>query len=224
MNQKNALIFGYNDYATEIEKNIRDGYENIEIFELGGDGDNSFDLSEDWDDISKRFDIDDSIAFCVIDNMAENIFLTISLREAFSDLEIIALSQDSESSDKLKLAGATQLLPTLQTTANVIYEILEKPVVTKVLHHILYEEGALQISEIKINNPDVFDGKYPTDIEWSRNHGIIILSVMGEDNSNEFIYSTKAKHHIIKKGDIFIVAGYNQDIKDFKKFIGEEDG
>ena len=224
MNQKNALIFGYNDYAAEIEKNIKDGYENIEIFELGGDGDNSFDLSEDWDDISKRFDIDDSIAFCVIDNMAENIFLTISLREAFSDLEIIALSQDSESSDKLKLAGATQLLPTLQTTANVIYEILEKPVVTKVLHHILYEEGALQISEIKINNPDVFDGKYPTDIEWSRNHGIIILSVMGEDNSNEFIYSTKAKHHVIKKGDIFIVAGYDQDIKDFKRLIGEEDG
>ncbi len=223
MNQKNALIFGYNDYATEIEKNIKDGYENIEIFELGGDGDNSFDLSEDWDDISKRFDIDDSIAFCVIDNMAENIFLTISLREAFSDLEIIALSEDSESSNKLKLAGATKLLPTVQTTANVIYEILEKPSVTKVLHHILYEAGSLQISEIKINNPDIFDGKYPSDIEWSRNHGILVLSVMGEDNSNEFIYSSKAKHHTIKKGDIFIVAGYEQDIKDFKRLIGEED-
>ncbi len=219
MKPRNALIFGYNDYATEIEKNIKKGYANIEIFELGGDSENSFDLSDNWDDINQRFDMNNCIAFCVIDNMAENVFLTISLREAFKDLVIVALAEDDESSDKLKLAGATKLLPTVQTTANVIYEILEKSVVTKVLHHILYEEGALQISEIKISNPNVFDGKYPTDIQWSRDHGILVLSIMNKDNINEFIYSSKAKHHEIQKGDTFIVAGYKQDIEDFKKLM-----
>ncbi|MEA1893496.1 MAG: potassium transporter TrkA [Campylobacterota bacterium] len=219
MKPKNALIFGYNDYATEIEKNIQNEYDSIEIFKLGGDDENSFDLSDNWDYISQRFEMSNSIAFCVIDNMAENVFLTISLREAFEDLVIVALAEDDESSSKLKLAGATKLLPTVQTTANVIYEILEKSVVTKVLHHILYEEGSLQISEIKISNPSVFNGKYPTDIEWSRNHGILVLSIMSKDNVNEFIYSSKAKHHEIQKDDVFIVVGYKQDIGDFKRLM-----
>jgi Trk K+ transport system NAD-binding subunit len=152
--------------------------------------------------------------------MAENIFLTISLRDTFKDLILVALAQDKESSDKLILAGATIDLPSAQTTANVIVEMLEKPIVTEVLHDILYEKSALQIAQIKIENHTYFDGKYPADIEWSRDHGIIVISVVHEDMSREFIHSSKAKHHIIKSGDIFIVVGYEHDIKEFEKLIG----
>ncbi len=219
MKKSNALIFGENDYTSEIVKNISSHYENIEVFKLGHDGENSFDLSDNWDNLSGRFDIDDCVAFCILENMAENIFLTISLRDEFNDLTIVALAQDKESTDKLTLAGATRVLPTTQTTANVIVEMLEKPIVTEVLHDILYEKSALQIAQIKIENHTIFDGKYPADIEWSRDHGIIVISVVHEDMSREFIYSSKAKHHIIKSGDIFVVVGYGKDIEEFKKLI-----
>jgi len=220
MKEHNALIFGYNDYTFEIEKNISSEYKNIEIFKLAQDGENSFDLSDNWDDLSKRFDISDCVAFCILEDMAENIFLTISLRDTFKDLIIVALAQDKESSDKLTLAGATRVLPTTQTTANVIVEILEKPIITEVLHDILYEKSALTIAQIKIEDHTVFDGKYPSDIEWSRDHGIIVISVVHEDMTREFIYSSKAKHHIIKSGDVFVVIGYKEDIKEFEKLIG----
>ncbi|MDA3907856.1 MAG: NAD-binding protein [Sulfurimonas sp.] len=220
--ENNALIFGYNDYTFEIEKNISSHYQNIHIFKLGENDDNSFDLGDNWDDLSSRFNISDCVAFCILEDMAENIFLTISLRDAFKDLVIVALAQDKESTDKLTLAGATRVIPTTQTTANVIVEMLEKPIVTEVFHDILYEKSALQIAQIKIEDHTVFDGKYPADIEWSSKHGIIVLSVVYEDMSREFIYSSKAKHHLIKSGDIFVVVGYEQDIKEFKKLIGSE--
>ena len=222
MEKSNALIFGLNDFTHEIEKNIISHYKNLHIFQLAKEGKNSFDLSDDWDDLSSKFDMDDSVVFCVLEDMAENIFLTISLRDAFKDLTIVALAQDKESSDKLTLAGATRVLPTTQTTANVIVEMLEKPIVTEVLHEILYEKSALQIAQIKIEDHTVFDGKYPADIEWSRDHGIIVISVVHEDMSREFIYSSKAKHHIIKSGDIFVVVGFEQDIKEFEKLIGSK--
>ncbi len=220
MLESNALIFGYNDYTYEIEKNISAHYENVYIFKLNEDSENGFDLGDNWDDLSDRFDIESCVAFCILEDMAENIFLTISLRDAFKNLTIVALAQDKESLDKLTLAGATRVLPTTQTTANVIVEMLEKPIVTEVLHDILYEKSALQIAQIKIEDHTVFDGKYPADIQWSREHGIIVISIVHEDKSREFIYSSKAKHHIIKSGDIFVVVGYEQDIKDFERLIG----
>lgn len=220
MTETIALIFGDNDYTVEIEKNITSVYETIHVFQHMDSGSNSFDLSDDWSDLSKKFILSECTAFCILEDMAENIFLTISLRDTFKDLTIIALSQDKEDTDKLLLAGATKILPTTQTTADIIVDMLEKPIVTEVLHDILYEKSALKIAQIKIKNHTLFDGKYPADIEWSRDHGIIVISLVHEDMSREFIYSSKANHHILKSGDILVVVGYEADIQEFEKLIG----
>ncbi len=222
MKKNTALIFGYNDYTQEIEKNISSKFTTVEVLRLNSELENSFDLSDDWDDLSLKFDMSACIAFCILEDMAENIFLTISLRDTFKDLNIVALAHDNESMDKLKLAGATRVLPSTQTTANIIVDMLDKPIVTKILHKILYETSDLKIAQVTIKDHSVFDGKYPTDIEWSRDHGIVIIFVVHEDGSREFIYSSKAKHNLIKSGDIFVIVGYKQDILDFEKLIGAD--
>jgi len=233
MKYKNALIFGYNEYAFEIAKNVSSHYENIYIFKLKNSQVeidkkdilyevSSFDLSDNWDDLCQKVDIRECVAFCTLQDMAENIFLTISLRDTFKDLSIVALAEDKESASKLTLAGASRVVPITQTTANVIVEILEKPIVTEVLHEILYEKSDLQIAQIEIDDYNCFKGKYPSDIDWSREHGIIVISVVHDNNSKEFIYSSKSNHHPIKKGDKFIVVGYEKDIIKFKQLIGGE--
>ncbi len=224
-----ALIFGHNKYATEVAKNVSHKYENIRIFRLDEsncviDTDEfvveSFDLSDEWEDLKNTYDMSKSIAFCVLEDDAQNVFLTISLRATFSELTIIALSKNKESANKLTMAGANKVIPLVQTTADIITEMLEKPIVREVLHNILYETSDLKIAQIKVENYNYFEGKYPADIEWSKKYGVIVLSVMHEDMSTEFIYSSKAKHHAIKKGDVFIVVGYERDIEDFEKLIG----
>ncbi len=229
MNETCALIFGYNKYAAEIVKNIQHKYKNISIFKLESDDKNpelenynieEFDFSDSWDDMQKKYDMKNSIVFCVLEDDAENIFLTISLRATFKELIIISLSENKESANKLHMAGASKVIPIVETTASIISNMLEKPIVTEVLHNILYEKSNLKIAQIEINHSACFDGKYPADIEWSRDHGIIVLSIIHDNLVSEFIYSSKAKHHAIKKGDIFVVVGYDADIKEFEKLIG----
>jgi len=228
MNNTNALIFGYNEYASEVAKNIAYKYDKIFIFkqeilnkipELEKYDIEQFDFSDSWEHLKNNHDMKDSIAFCVLEDDAENIFLTISLRATFENLTIIALSKNKESANKLTMAGANKVIPVVQTTASIIAEMLEKPIVTEVLHNILYEKSDLKIAQIKITNCNSFENKYPSDIEWSKEHGVIVLSIIHEDMSSEFIYSSKARHHPIKNGDTFVVVGYDEDIKEFEKLI-----
>lgn len=228
MNTKTALIFGYNEYTREIVKNISHKYENIKVFKEEGCLDKLdlqkyeveiFDFSDSWSDLGNRYDIKNSVAFCVLEDDAENIFLTISLRSTFKNLKIIALSKNKESANKLTMAGANKVIPVVETVASIISEILQKPVITEVLHDILYEHSDLKIAQIKIEEIGCFDGRYPSDVDWSREHGIVVLSIIHEDLSSEFIYSSKAKHHPIKKGDILVIVGYTLDIEIFEKLI-----
>lgn len=226
---KSALIFGYNDFSLQIAKNISSKYENITIFkslddplrkELIAYNVESFDLSDEWSELKEQHDIQNSVVFSVLEDDAENIFLTISLRAEFDDLHIIALSSNKESANKLLMAGANKVIPLVQTTATMIVEMLDKPIARDVLHNILYEKSNLKVAQIEIAEGSPFEGKYPVDIEWNVEYGVVVLSVIQEDGSSEFIYSKKARHHKIKEGDMFVVVGYQTDIINFEKIIG----
>lgn len=230
MKNRAALIFGYNDYALEIAKNIRDEYENIYLYSLNSEQDilknrsgfevKSFDLSDKWDELNENIDIEKSIAFCVLEDSAENIFLTISLRSSFYALNIIALSNNKQTASKLQMAGANKVIPLVQTTAEMISEMLQKPIVKEVFHNILFESGALKIAQVKIDENNKYIGEAISDIDWSSRYGVMILAIVYEDMSSEFIYSSKIKHHIVNKDDLFIIVGYESDIKEFEKMTG----
>jgi len=231
MKKSSALIFGNNEYGLEIAKNVTHKYKDITIFSLDDISfsiDNSlgfnvekFDLSDEWDDIKNKFDIEKSIVFCALNDEAKNIFLVISLRASFNNITIIALANNNEDANKLRMAGASKVIPIVETTADIITDMLKKPIITEVLHDILYENTSLKVEQIKVGNNSHFDGKYPADIQWSRDHGVIVLSIIHEDMSSEFIYSSKAKHHLIKSGDIFVAVGYENDLKEFEKLVGD---
>jgi Trk K+ transport system NAD-binding subunit len=227
MSKNSALIFGFNKYAIEILKNVKHEYDNVKIYSLNEeDTDNeeyeisNFDLSDNWQDIEDEIDIDKSIVFCILEDAAENIFLTISLRASYENLSIIAIASHKENANKLLMAGANKVIPLVETTADIITNMLENPISNGVLHDILYEKSELKIAQIKIGENSHFKDEELSSINWSHYHGIIVLSVMHKDMSSEFIYSSKAKRHIIEAGDVLVVVGYETDIKEFEIKIG----
>jgi len=227
MKNVTAFVFGFNHYATEIIDNILNEYQNVQILSLNKEDEknekyhiNSFDLSDEWDDIDSMLSEEKAIAFCVLEDDAENIFLTISLRASYENLVIISLATNKESANKLEIAGANQVIPIRKTTADIISNMLTRPISTKVLHNILYEESDLKIAQISVENADKFHGKFPADIDWSRYRGIIVLSIIHEDLSKEFIYSSQSKHRPLVNGDSIVVTGYEEGIIAFEKTIG----
>lgn len=227
MKNVKAFIFGFNNYSIEIVDNIIQEYETVHIYSLDNKNQEnkkyeieSFDLSDDWNEIEELIESNNSIAFCILEDDAQNVFLTISLRARFENLVIVSLAKNRESSNKLEMAGADKVIPVVQNTADVISSMLLKPIATKVLHSILYEESKLEIAQISVENADAFEGQFPADIDWSRYRGVVVLSVMHENMNREFIYSSQTKHRPLQNGDILVVAGYEEDINEFEKLIG----
>jgi len=229
MHTRTALIFGFNKYAFEIAEHVKGTYKDVILYsEKKEKIENEkykfeyFDLSDDWSSIEKNIDTKSSIAFCTMEDDAQNIFLTISLRAHFKDLIIIAIASNQENANKLSMAGANKVIPIVETTADIIANILELPISNRVLHSILFEENSLKIAQIKIGENCSIKDEEILSIEWSRYRGIIVLSLMHEDMSSEFIYSSKVKHHVLTTGDILVVVGYENDIEEFKILIGSE--
>lgn len=229
MKYRNAIVFGFNEFARQIAIQIKDEYDHFSLFVMNDEEYNSavqegflverFDLSEEWESIEKRFDLSSLIVFCALEDDAENVFLTISLRSVFWDLPIIALSGDYESSAKLKSAGANKVMPKLQITANVITEMLEKPTVTEVLHNILYEESSLKIAQITIPEGSFLVGRYLHDIDFSKEYGLLVLAVVDHAFSATFSFTSKGHNHHIDPEDVIVVIGYDDKISALKAAI-----
>jgi len=232
MRSHDVIIFGLNDYSLQIAKQIRKAYRSLRVYvqdevlleecrklqfkaEL-------FDLSDSWDEIAELYDTKELLAFCTLEDEAENIFLTISLRAAFDSLTIIALSDDQESANKIMMAGANKVIHKVQTAANIITEILEKPIVNDVLHSILYDDSDLKIAQLTVAKGSVFVGKHLYDIPWHTEFGIIVLAIVDLKMSTSFIFTGKGYNHRLDVDDALVVIGYDKDIQAFERSIGGE--
>jgi Trk K+ transport system NAD-binding subunit len=122
------------------------------------------------------------------------------------------------------MVGANRVIPLVQTTAEMISEMIEKPIVKEVFHNILFENSDLKIIQIQINNSNLYIGKEISELNWDKNHGVVALSLVDENMKNEFIYSSKIKHYRVKEGDKFVIVGYERDIKEFEKIVGDRCG
>lgn len=228
MKYSGAIVFGFNEYAKQIALQIVGDYEKFAVFvkneseytaaKEAGFSVELFDLGENWDSL-KRFDLHSLLIFCALEDDAENVFLTISLRSVFWDMPIIALASDYESSAKLKSAGANKVMPKLQITANVITEMFEKPTVTEVLHDILYEESSLKIAQITVPQTSNFVGKHLHDIDFSKEYDVLVLAIVDHALSATFSFTSKGHNHHIDPEDILVVVGYDEKIEAFKSVI-----
>ncbi|MDD4854469.1 MAG: NAD-binding protein [Sulfuricurvum sp.] len=228
MKPRCAAVFGYNEYSKQIVKQIRDVYENVGVFvideaeflEAQEDGITAdrFDLSDDWQSIEAQFDVEGLIVFCALNDDAENVFLTISLRATFDRLFIIALAQDNESMMKMKSAGADKVMPILQIAANVINDILTKPIMTQVLHDVLYEDSLLSIIEIEVGDASPLNGKYLHDLHFKRDFDLILLAIVDQAMGTTFSFASKGHNHHIDAGDILVFMGYAEKLNVIKQW------
>jgi len=232
MIQRDIIIFGYNEYALEIAKSIQPEYRSVHIYTLNeqnralveqaGFKCSIFDLSDNWHEISDNYNLSELLIFCGIEDDAQNIFVTISLRASFESVRIIALAASDETSNKLKMAGANKIIPVAQTTANIIVEHLESPITTNVMNDILYGNGDLKTTQVKVAESSEYIGQYLYSIKWNEKFGVIVLAVVDEKMTSSFLFTSKGQKHKLQAGDLLVIIGYEKDIQVFKHAVGGE--
>jgi voltage-gated potassium channel len=223
------IIFGYNEYAREIARQIRFAYSRVVIYALeksevdsaqqNGLEAHLCDLEDKWDDLLS-YDLATTRVICALKDEAENVFLIISLRNRFPEAVIVALATTQEHANKLRLAGANKVISELQTTSNLIIELLEKPVIMKLLNELMDTQIDLKVTQITLKPGSCAVGLHINEVLQFERHNVILLAVVDQKMAESFIFTAKGYNHLLDAGDVLVVIGYDKDIKAFEQGIG----
>lgn len=229
MDVTSIVIFGYGEYAREIATQLRMLYRRLVIYTLRADymeaaqidglEAHMVDLEDNWEEL-ESYDLTQTRIICAIDDEAKNVFLTLSLRDRFPDAVIIAMATTQENARKLELAGANKVVAELQTTANMIIELLEKPVITKLMRELMDSERDLQVAQVTLGESSCAVGKHLNEILKLNEHHVILLAIVDLHMSESFIFTARGYNHMLDPGDVLVVIGYDKDIKAFEQAIG----
>ncbi len=225
------LLFGFGRYAEQIAKNLaldahhvliasfnkeelkiaaKDGFKDLYIV----------DIEDDAQLTDLILDHDITHVFCAFDDEEKNIYLTITFKSLFRTLPVIAICESKETERKLKLAGADKVIDTMVAAANRLYYIVEKPAVAEAIDEILFKDKSIIFEEIKVPRGSFLDGKNIKDIAFSKKYKIIVIGLVDKELGNKFIFITRGINHKIDAGDVLVVVGKKEDIKNFKKLLG----
>ena len=229
MNSGAIIIFGYDEFAREIAQQIRYLYQRVVVYGLkNGDVEKAqadgfeahvADLEDKWDDLLS-YDLANTRIICALANEAENVFLTISLRDRFPGAVIVALATTQENATKLRLAGANKVISELQTISNLIIELLEKPVITRLLNDLMDTQLDLKVAQITLGPDSCAAGLHINELLETNRYNVILLAVFDQQMSESFIFTSKGYNHLLDPGDVLVVIGYDKDIKAFEQEIG----
>jgi len=176
-----------------------------------------FDLGDDWDEF-KHFNMEETLFICALEDDASNVFLTIGLRDGLDDARLIALASTLEHASKLRLAGANKVISKLQTTADIIIEVLEQPIVTHIMQEIMQEEAALKTIQVALDTGSPMIGETLYNVSLQLQKELIVLAVVDETMQAHFVFTSKGYKHCLKMGDILVVIGYDENIEKLRKF------
>ena len=228
MKTHDVKVFGYGEFAREIVQQVNEAYRSVSVYTLDeasaeevrkiGSEVHLFDLGDNWDEF-KEICMQETLFICALDDDASNVFLAISLRDQFPDSRIIGIASTHEHASKLRLAGVHKVISKLQATADILIEVLEKPVVTHVVQDILDEETALKTMQLVLEKGCPLIGEKLDNVAHEAQESVIILAVVDEKMDTHFVFTARGYKHVLQEGDILVIIGYDEDLERFKKEI-----
>jgi len=229
MVHKEAFIFGYSKRSRFLTKELQNKKFYLSIIVSDSDSFDrakedgyldvlKLDMTDDDELLKKLTPKEEDYLVCVMEDSHFNVFLTLSLRELFPKNKIIAISDSFHVTQKLKMAGATRVIDLYQVSANRIYNILHKPIATKLIDKVLSSESNLSVREIIIPNNSFLDNIMVDNFDFSK-YSIILMGMIDKRLSNQFLFITSGLEHKFDIGDVLVCMGYNEDLDRFEKHI-----
>lgn len=228
MKTHDVKVFGYGEFAKEIVAQVNEAYRSVSVYvleesalqelkEISGDT-HLFDLSDNWDEF-KTLKLKETLFICALDDDPSNVFLTISLRDQFPDARIIAIASTQEDATKLRLAGAHKVISKLQATADILIEVLEKPIVTHVVDDMFNEETRLKTMQLSVEKGSPLVGRKLEMIAREEERSIIVLAVVDKVMETHFVFTARGYKHVLEEGDILVIIGYDEELENFKRRV-----
>ncbi len=228
---KDVVIFGYGKFGNSIANSIlKEPNTNVliavnsdteyEVAKMDGLNAVKFNLESDAS-LSNLDILDETILVCVLDNNHENLFLALTLRGIYKSNYIVAVSDSSHLTDKLKMAGVNRVIDIYTISSNVIINILEQPVATKFLQGFINRSHNYIFKEITVTASSPICQKNLSEIDFNR-FGVVFIGMIDKDEGNQFIFATVGTDKMVKEGDVIVCVGKEEDLNKFTVECGGE--
>jgi len=228
MEIKNILLFGYGRHGKFIAKGLTRAGFSVQVVEsdktyhenaLGDGFDNAILIDVTRDEHLKTLKpADYEKLVCVMDDEHLNVFLTLSLHSLFKESYILSISDSIHVTKKLKMAGATKVIDLYEVSANKIYNILKRPVATKVLEGFVLERDGVGFQEMVIPEDSFLVGQTTDETDFS-SYGVLLVGMIDEELGHSFIFITAGINHRLHAGDTIVCVGTKEDLAKFQEEI-----
>lgn len=228
MEKKDIVLFGYGNFGKQLYKNLANLGHNIKVvsteqqFVENGIADKvditKISIKKNEDILSLGIDEHNDLLYCAMNQTANNLFLVLTLRALFPHANIIAISNSSENTRKLKYAGANSIIDLYESTSRRVVNILTKPAVTKALDEIIYKQNNLKIAEIELPQESIYNGQLVSEIMFKA-MGIILIAIIDKELGNELLFIDHRLDHKLDSGDVLVVVGLSENITRFRQRV-----
>ncbi len=230
MKKQRILLFGYGDHGRHIAKGLaedgfeikivesdqtyfrkakEDGWIDVEIVDVKSDALLKLLEPETFDQI-----------VCVMQDEHLNVFLTLSLRSLFKESYIISISDSIHTTKKLKMAGANKVIDLYEVSANKVFNIMKKPVSTKILEGFIRNREGIILKEMTIPKDSFLDGMHTDALDIS-SYGILLIGMIDEELGHGFMFITTGIDHKLDVGDTIVCLGPHEKLHAFEAAIAK---
>ena len=145
------------------------------------------------------------------DDDADNLYITLSARNARPDLLIVARASDADAAKKLRLAGADRVVEPYVAAGRMMANLVLKPQVTAFLDVVTTQMGPdLRFEEIEVPPECGQGGKSIADLRVRERTGAIIVALGKRDGTFD---TTPSPDAVLDDGDVMIAAGTVDELR-----------
>ncbi len=147
------------------------------------------------------------VVLALLASDADNLFLTITVKELNPQVMVIATASDEKVEPRLKRSGADKVISPYKTVyARFVHAAIKPPVVE------FLELVTLQLSmeELTVCDGSPFQGLTLAESEIRRNYGVVVVAI--KQANGEIAFNPQASTELATD-DILVVIGKNPDLK-----------
>lgn len=155
----------------------------------------------------------------VLTSDADNVFVTLSAKALNPKIKVAARATDYQAEEKLKRAGADNVISPYIIGGRRLAAVVIKPTVVDFLDTVVSAGNVeLQMEEIQVQDDSEILGKSLSDAEIRQKSGAIIVAIV--DNKGNFKINPPPTEKILS-GEILIALGTNNQLKRLKEMVGK---
>ena len=145
------------------------------------------------------------------DSDADNLYITLSARNARPDLLIVARASDEDAAKKLRLAGADRVVQPYSTAGKEMAKLVLRPQVAAFLDIVSTSGGPeLLFEEIEVKESCREAGKSIRDLRIRQQTGAMIVALRKGDGTFD---TTPEPDAVLDVGDVMIAAGTPEELR-----------